>query len=116
MYAAAGNRCEFCGSTKRLNAHHIFSRSNFTVRWDIDNGVCLCVSHHTFGNQSFHKSPAEMLEWIREKRGEEWYEGLRKKACEIVKVEVSKDKAYNELSGGRYDKITKKHLTTTEGR
>ncbi len=40
--------CEVCGKNKPLNAHHFYSRSIRVVRWDIDNGFCLCVqTSHT---------------------------------------------------------------------
>ena len=55
----AGNKCEYCGKTDRLNSHHVYSRSNRSVRWDIDNGYSLCVGHHVFGNFSAHKSPLD---------------------------------------------------------
>ena len=88
VYKNADYECEYCGSTGRLNAHHIFSRSNKNVRHDPDNGVCLCVSHHVFGKLSFHKSPLEMLEWIREIRGEDWYNQLRSRAMERKKLSI----------------------------
>lgn len=77
----AGNKCEYCGKTNTLNSHHIFSRSNRSTRWDIDNGICLCVAHHTFSSQfSAHKTPMEFSEWIKELRGEDWfYDLLRRK-------------------------------------
>jgi len=78
-------KCEFCGKVKGLNSHHIFSRSNMCVRFDIENGVCLCVSHHVFGNMSAHKSPLEFAEWLKGKRGKKWYNNLRKRASEICK-------------------------------
>ena len=81
----AGNKCEYCGKTTTLNSHHIFSRSNRATRWCRDNGVCLCVSHHVFGNMSAHKAPIEFVEWLKEKRGEEWYEMLRQKAKTTVR-------------------------------
>ena len=76
----AGYKCEFCGGESRLNSHHIYSRSNRSVRWDVSNGVCLCVSHHVFGNMSAHKSPMEFSEWLKIHRGEEWSYELTKKA------------------------------------
>lgn len=80
----AGHKCEYCGKTTTLNSHHIFSRSNRAVRHDLDNGVCLCVCHHTFcSNFSAHKTPTEFVEWIKEKRGKEWYQRLRTKAVKI---------------------------------
>lgn len=82
----AGGACEYCGKKKRLNAHHIFSRSNFTTRWDPDNGVSLCPSHHLLGIFSAHKAPLEFGEWIKEERGEEWYDNLRKKARKVIRA------------------------------
>lgn len=82
-----GNKCEYCGKVPYLNSHHIFSRSNHAVRWDLDNGVALCAGHHVFGNFSAHKSPVEFVEWIKAKRGIEWYERLRAKASKIVKAD-----------------------------
>lgn len=82
----AGHKCEYCGKTETLNSHHIFSRSNRSVRWDVDNGVCLCVAHHTFSSAfSAHKSPIEFIIWLQEKRGQEWYDNLRIKARSIYK-------------------------------
>ncbi len=76
----AGNKCEYCGKLEHLNSHHIFSRSNLHVRWDVDNGVCVCVGHHVFGNMSAHKAPIEFIEWLKERRGNKWYERLREKS------------------------------------
>ena len=94
----AKEKCEYCGSTSRLNSHHIFSRSNYSVRWSIENGVCLCVKHHLFGVMSAHKAPIEFIEWLREKRGDKWYEDLRMKAKVITKLtKPAKLEIYEEL-------------------
>lgn len=82
----AEKKCEYCGKLEHLNSHHIFSRSNLQVRWDIDNGVCVCVGHHVFGNTSAHKSPIEFIEWLKEKRGNEWYERLREKSRKVGQI------------------------------
>ena len=76
----ANHKCEYCGKTTHLNSHHIFSRNNHSVRWDLENGVCLCPSHHVLGNFSAHKAPIEFSEWLKETRGEEWFNNLRVKA------------------------------------
>lgn len=76
----AGNKCEYCGKTEYLNSHHIFSRSNHSVRWDVENGVCLCAGHHVLSSFSAHKAPLEFAEWLKETRGEGWYDELRRKA------------------------------------
>lgn len=81
----AGMKCEYCGKTTTLNSHHVYSRSNRSVRWDLTNGYCLCVAHHTFSNFSAHKAPLEFAEWMKEDRGEEWYDALRLKANQTMK-------------------------------
>lgn len=70
--------CEVCGKNKPLNAHHFYSRSIRVVRWDINNGFCLCVGCHVFSSKfSAHKTPAEFVEWAIEKRGDDWYNDLK---------------------------------------
>ena len=81
----AMSKCEYCGKTSPLNSHHLFSRSNKSVRWDLENGMCLCVGHHAFGVFSAHKAPIEFSEWVKEKRGLEWFEKLRAPAMQIKK-------------------------------
>lgn len=82
----AGGRCEFCGTIpKGLNAHHIFSRSNQSVRWDVENGIALCALHHLLGNMSAHKAPLDFAEWLKETRGEVWYDRLRRRAKKVGK-------------------------------
>lgn len=95
----AGNKCEYCNKSTGLNSHHIFSRSKLSTRWDIDNGVCLCVGCHVFSSKfSAHKTPTEFVEWIKEKRGLVWYKRLRKKADSTVKyTQKEKNEIYLNL-------------------
>ena len=81
----AGVKCEYCGKDTSLNSHHIFSRSNMSLRWDLGNGICLCASHHVLGLFSAHKSPLEFAEWIKEKRGIGWYDRLRQESKVLTK-------------------------------
>jgi len=72
--------CEKCHKTSPLNAHHFYSRAVRSVRWDVENGFCLCVGCHVFSSKfSAHKTPAEFIEWAIEKRGEAWYESLKER-------------------------------------
>ena len=74
----AGNKCEVCMKTTPLNSHHIFSRSKRSVRWDVNNGVCLCVGHHTFRSDfSAHKTPTEFTLWLYENKGKDYMNRLR---------------------------------------
>lgn len=80
----ANNKCEYCGSTQYLNSHHIFGRRNFSVRFEVNNGVCLCAKHHQFNNEfSAHQTPSRFIDWIKEKRGQKWYDELNNQANTI---------------------------------
>ncbi len=69
----AGNRCEICFVTGvKLNAHHIQGRKNYNVRWNLDNGVCLCNDCHQKGNRSAHKNPLYFMWLIMQRRGDNW--------------------------------------------
>jgi hypothetical protein len=78
----AGLKCEYCGSTKRLAAHHIFTRSNKAVRHYPPNGACLCSGHHIF---YAHKRPHDFRDWITSVRGAAWWVDLQAKA----QIEIS---------------------------
>ena len=87
--------CEVCHKTKSLNAHHFYSRSIRVVRWDVDNGFCLCVGCHVFSSKfSAHKTPAEFVEWAIDKRGITWYEDLKERKNSLIKL---RDADYEDL-------------------
>ena len=83
-------RCQYCGKTENLHAHHIFGRTNKAVRWDLENGVCLCAGCHKFSRVfSAHETPTEFTIWLYEKKGEQFMDGLRAKALIITKPDIS---------------------------
>lgn len=89
--------CEKCAKLSPLNAHHFYSRSIRSVRWDTDNGFCLCVGCHVFSsNFSAHKTPAEFVEWAIDRRGDEWYNELKDKKNTLSQY---KDVDFEELMG-----------------
>jgi hypothetical protein len=83
----AGCKCEYCGKSYYLNAHHVFGRRHWGLRWDLDNGVALCPNHHTFSPIfSAHQTPTKFSDWIQEKRGLlDWYFPLKRKSNQIIK-------------------------------
>ena len=67
--------CQMCPSDKLnkvLNAHHIIPREFQDYRWDINNGILLCVHHHKFGKFSAHKNAVWFLWWLSKHRQETW--------------------------------------------
>jgi|TARA_R110000823_G_scaffold204737_5_gene335774 hypothetical protein len=70
-------QCEACNKTKPLHAHHFHGRRCFSVRWDLNNGFCLCAGCHVYSNKfSAHITPAEFTFWAIEQRGQKWYDDL----------------------------------------
>ena len=104
----AGHKCEVCGKESYLNdkgrlvglqSHHIFSRSNYSTRWDETNGVCLCPSHHVLNSKfSAHKTPTEFTFWLEEEYGREYLEDLSRKAHSTRKwMKFEKEELLEEL-------------------
>jgi len=61
--------CQVCGTvTKRLNAHHIIPKNFLKYKYDLSNGITLCVTHHKFGKFSAHKNAIWFANWMRENR------------------------------------------------
>lgn len=78
---ARWNKCAYCGKKTYLNSHHLFTRTNYATRFDLDNGICLCSWHHTL-NQNFsaHGTPLEFADRIKELKWEERYDNLKRKS------------------------------------
>ena len=79
----AGGRCELCGKEGR-EAHHLFKRQYKSVRWDLDNGVCLCLGCHHLA----HSKPAQFAEWIINRRGKAWYDRLEQRKNVLGKPDM----------------------------
>ena len=83
----AGLKCEYCGSTSRqLHSHHLYTRSRLSTRWDVENGISLCATHHVLGNFSAHKSPREFNEWLDQYKGIEFMDRIRVKSHDYGKL------------------------------
>jgi len=82
--------CERCGNTRTLQTSHIYSRSNLSVRWDLDNAYCFCAACHFF----WHKNPLEAAEFVRQYSGGMKYQSLKKRANKVKKWT---DQELNEL-------------------
>lgn len=56
----AGGQCESCQATQYLQAHHIIERTNWYLRWSLDNGICLCDECHA----KAHQNEVEFIGWL----------------------------------------------------
>ena len=75
------NKCAICGATP-CQAHHIFSRTYRSTRWDLDNGIALCYRHHFhFAHSKFE----EFRDWVIQEIGEELYNKIKDQSKLILK-------------------------------
>jgi transcription elongation factor Elf1 len=67
--------CEKCGKEGRTECAHIFGRRAKSVRWSMDNAVCLCHYCHRY----FTANPTEFTDWVEDTLGEGHLSILREK-------------------------------------
>ena len=60
----AGYVCEHCGSTHVMQGHHIISSTEWNLRFDEENGICLCRVCHIFWLKQY---PIDYVKWLNEK-------------------------------------------------
>lgn len=97
----AKNICEVEGCDRTdVSAHHFHGRRKLSVRWDLDNGFCLCYSHHVDSEVfSAHKTLDAFRDWAILKRGVKWFEDLLLKANSFVKLtKFDKKELLNKLT------------------
>lgn len=96
----ANNRCEYCGTPHQLNSHHIHTRQKRSTRWDILNGICLCVMHHTLSLKfSAHGTPMKFRHWLVNYKGQQFVEGLALKSNTTSKLMTfEKEELLKELN------------------
>lgn len=59
------NCCVICGSSFKVNAHHLIVREIHETKFDIDNGLTLCPKHHIFDRKiSAHNNPLGLFTWM----------------------------------------------------
>jgi len=68
-------KCAVCQAS-RCEAHHLIPRENEATRFDLQNGIALCSSHHRFCPQvSPHQNAGGWMRWLEHHQPLrfEWY-------------------------------------------
>ena len=79
----AGHVCEHCNKVEgRMECAHIYGRSAKSVRWSMDNAVCLCHYCH----MKFTANPLEFTAWLEETLGKGHMKMLREKWQVLMKT------------------------------
>lgn len=72
-HAFANDKCEVCGATGKLDAHHVQPRQICSgLRFDPHNAVLLCPSHHKYGHRSAHKGMLWFADWFKTNRPDDY--------------------------------------------
>ena len=104
----ARNKCEYCHKPTGLNSHHIYSRSKKSTRWDVENGISLCASHHTLSSTfSAHKTSIEFVEWLTDYKGQDFIDRLRLKANTTQKLNAAEKKELLQELNKEIKRLTK---------
>ena len=78
--------CQRCGKKTGLQAAHIISRKHKLFRWDLRNGLCLCVRCHLYWQ---HREAIEFAEWLKANYPEKYNFALNKDKM-VGKVDIEK--------------------------
>ena len=79
----ANYTCEHCRKTdSRMECAHIYGRRLKSVRWSLDNAVCLCHWCH----RNFTENPVQFSDWLNQYFGEGHMDILREKKNGILKA------------------------------
>jgi hypothetical protein len=65
--------CQRCHKSTNISAHHAFGRRHLSTRWDVENGVSLCMPCHLFWA---HRDICSFAEWFRLYVGVDQYNRL----------------------------------------
>lgn len=85
--------CEVCYMPAQ-QAHHFFYKGQHgNLRYDLDNGIKLCQKCHFILH---HHDPKMITDKIIARRGDKWYQALKKKAQIIERSYINK-KYYLEI-------------------
>lgn len=80
--------CQYCGSKDNLQIHHIISRKNNSIKYDVENGITLCKRCHSKISLN-PTSRTEFIIWYIKKYSLEKLEYLQMKGKEIKQWKVS---------------------------
>ena len=73
--------CQYCGQ-EGTDCAHIYGRARKSVRWSMDNALCLCRYHHRW----FGEHPVAFTDWLTSKYGEGHMAILREKQAAVMKT------------------------------
>jgi 5-methylcytosine-specific restriction endonuclease McrA len=110
--ARAGHACERCGRSERLQWHHVYTRAIRSLRWDLDNLICLCAGCHLW----WHHEPLDATIWMRN-QWEHLFPGRYERLVETrrMKRKIDLSAMRIELLGRQTERVEHGDECTTRG-
>jgi len=115
----AGYKCEFPGCSKsskygyKMDAHHFISRgASVALKYDVENGVCLCFIHHMRGIDSAHGGVNFAAKFIgmtkkhlqmNKRYNENWFNKLELKAQSTGQLDLELEYLYLKNEAKKYN-------------
>lgn len=94
--------CVICGQKDNTDAHHLIRRVRTKYVLDLDNGICLCKSHHNFNiNLSAHggnQATRAFFDWLEVNLIEQWWWFESHYVDHTTGIRVNYQERYEELT------------------
>lgn len=99
IFKKIGGKCEKCGKSEGLAAHHIFSRRYSKTRYNLENSLLLCIQHHLYyAHAKGIKETISYAQWVVDYKGKDTFDILDRLSEEYHKpdynMEILKLTAY----------------------
>lgn len=94
VMARDGSRCQLCGATGYAG-HHVFTKgSSLATRWDLDNGIAVCLGCHYAIHSS--KNCTEYLARIIDAIGVDRFTSIRQRHYGRLRLTLEKAEEIKE--------------------
>ena len=91
-------KCLVCGTTEKLQAHHLISRQILPLRHEWMNGLCLCPLHHKWCRKaSPHRGPGPIFLYYLPVEQAGWILDQLERWEDMLKEPVDFKKRYEAL-------------------
>lgn len=105
-------RCEYTGANGKqidrdgviLHSHHIYGKSTYAYRYDLNNGICLDSKIHKWYAHGTPEKQEQFRDFIKDVRGENFYEKMKVQTKTSTTLPMYKAFLEQEL-----EKLKKKH-------
>lgn len=92
-------KSEYSGhSSDYTNAHHLFKKTNYHLRYCLENGICLTQDEHAYKFNEY-PYPGDLMRWIEDYKGKDFFDRMQalKHRTDILDLRQVKSWLLSEL-------------------